>query len=167
MTNTSTNIVQTDAMPRQNISSMPAGATSPMNAGIISQQQQINQQMALIGTSGGSKKSKRRTLIGGNSPVVLVPPIQSGSVNPQATGANYTELTKLSNNANTQGTFDNAKTTEDTATIATKQQALYKTGGSTKVGTWGCLSGGKKIKKRGRKSCKCKGKKKGTKKHRH
>jgi hypothetical protein len=180
MTNTPTNIVNTGAMPTQDISAMPAGATSPMNAGMLKQQEQIDQHMALIGNgkSGGSKRNqtKRDKLIGGTVvPVVQVPQVQSGSVNPQATSSNYTDLTKLSQNIQTGAAFDEAKTPAQTAGIAAQQQALYK-GGSYRKGkrggswpVWGCLSGGKKSRKRrGKKSCKCKkGKNKRTKRHHH
>ena len=150
MTNTSTNIVNTGAMPVQQISPMPAGATSPMSAGILKQQSQIDQQMALIGKTGGSKikQKKQRHLIGGA--VVQVPPLQSGSENPQATLANFMGLTKLSQGIQTQSTFDGAQNAGDTATIASKQQALYKTGVSKRGGSWpvwGCSSGGKQKRK--------------------
>ena len=142
-----------------------------MNAGLILQQQQINKQMALIGKSGGSKKSMiRRRFHGGAVPVIQVPPVTSGAVNPQQTGANYKELSILAENQATKSTYDNAKTPAQTAAIQQQQQTLYKggskrgcskrgcskRGGSKRGGSWsrwGCLSGGKKSKRR-RNSCK-------------
>lgn len=177
MTNTSTNIVNTGAMPSQDISPMPAGATSPMNAGFLKQQAQIDQQTALIGNgkSGGSKRkqTKRDKLIGGT--VVKVPTVPPGAVDHQATGGNYKALTTLSQNIQTQSAFDQAKTPAQTAGIAAQQQSLYK-GGNYRRGkrggswpVWGCLSGGKKSRKRrGKRSCKCKkGNNKRTKRHHH
>ena len=169
MTHTSVNVVQTGSMPPQKIPPMPVGATSPMNAGIIKQQQQINQQMALIGKSGGSTK---RHLIGGTaSPVVQVPPVTGGPQNVEA----ITQITGVAQKIQGDAVFDKSQNAGDTAIIASKQQALYKTGGS-KCPIWGCLSGGKKSRRKGRKGrkgmrgrngCKCKKIKKGTKKHYH
>jgi hypothetical protein len=150
------NMIKSGAMPQQSISGMPPGSTSTMNAGLILQQQQINKQMALIGKSGGSKKSMiRRRFHGGAVPVIQVPPVTSGAVNPQQTGANYKELSILAENQATKSTYDNAKTPAQTAAIQQQQQTLYK-GGSKRGGSWsrwGCLSGGKKSKRR-RNSCK-------------
>jgi hypothetical protein len=193
------NIIQSEAMPPQIVAGMPPGATSPMNAGLISQQQQTASHMALIGKSGGSKgrmtrRMTRRRFHGGTTPVVQVPPITAGAVNPQQTGAAYKDLTILAQNQSNYSTYDNAKTPGDTAAIQQQQQALYK-GGSKKGKSkgkskgererererkgkrggswprWGCLSGGKKSKR----TCKhyrckgttCKRKTKKTKKTRH
>ena len=176
------NIIQSEAMPPQIVSGMPPGATSPMNAGLISQQQQTADHMALIGKSGGSKgrgRMTRRRFHGGTTPVVQVPPITAGAVNPQQTGTAYKDLTILAQNQATYSTYDNAKTPGDTAAIQQQQQALYKGGSKKGKGKrerkgkrggswprWGCLSGGKKSKR----TCKgtiCKRKTKKTKRTRH
>jgi hypothetical protein len=167
------NMIQSTAMPPQVVPAMPAGATSPMSAGVKLQEQQNTNQMALIG-QGKSGGSKRRYLRRGGAAVVQVPPVPSGTVNPDATGGNYQALTSLSQNTQTQAVFDTATTPAQTAGIAAQQQALYK-GGSSRRGkrggswpVWGCFSGGKKSRRRGRKSCKCKKRKnKRTKRHRH
>jgi hypothetical protein len=146
---------------------MPPGSKGPMDAGVKMQQQQTASQMALI---GGRKirGSRRNCMRGGATPVVQVPPVSAGAVNPQATQSNYTDLTQLAQMQSSQAAFDNAKTPEQTAGIAAQQQALYsgKTGGSSKRGgswpVWGCLSGGKKSRKcrsRGRKCRKSKSRK--------
>jgi hypothetical protein len=166
------NMIQS-TMPAQVVPAMPAGATSPMSAGVKLQQQQNESQMALIG-QGKSGGSKRRSMKRGGASVVQVPPVPSGTVNPDATGGNYQALTSLSQNTQTQAVFDTATTPAQTAGIAAQQQALYK-GGSSRRGkrggswpVWGCFSGGKKSRRRGRKSCKCKKRKnKRTKRHRH
>ena len=173
------NMIQAGAMPPQTVPAMPAGATSPMSAGVKLQQQQNANQMALIGQgkSGGSKR--RRSMKRGGAAVLQVPPVPAGTVNPEATGGNYQALTTLASNQQSQAVFDTATTPAQTASLAAQQQADYKSGGSRrgKRGgswpVWGCLSGGKKSKRRGRrgrgrKSCKCKKRKnKRTKKHRH
>jgi hypothetical protein len=168
-------IIQSDAMPQQVLTTMPPGSRGPMDAGVKMQQQQTASQMALIG--GRKIRGSRRNCMskfmskfmrGGVAPVVQVPPVSAGAVNPQATQANYTDLTKLTQMQAGQAAFDNAKTPEQTAEIAAQQQALYsgKTGGSSKRGgswpVWGCLSGGKKSRKcrsRGRKGRKSKSRK--------
>lgn len=148
-------------MPLQVVPAMPPGSTSPMSAGIKLQQQQTNEHMALIG-QGKNGGSKRRRLRGGaeGPPVVQVPAVPTGTVNSQATGGNYKELTALSQQQASQSVYDTARTPGQTAGIAAQQQALYsgKTGGSKRGGSWpvwGCLSGGKKSKRR-KMSYKCK-----------
>ena len=164
------NIISSSAMPQQQIPAYPAGANSPKTAGIILQQQQNSNQMALIGKAGGSKVKRnrkcRKTMRkykGGNPPVVKVPTVPAGTVNPQQTGNNYEELTKLSQLQAGQSVYDNTKTPSQVAGVAAQQQALYsgKTGG-TKIKIkrkrktkrrkirggnypkWGCFSGGKR-----------------------
>ena len=156
-------MIQSSAMPAQEVTPMPPGSKGPMDAGIKLQQQQTTNQMALIGsqTSGGSKKKKTR---GGATPVVQVPPVSSGAVNPQATSSNYSALTDLAVQQQTNATYDNAKTSADTAALQAQQQSLYS-GGSKKGSSWpkrggsswpkrggswpkwGCFSGGKKSRK--------------------
>jgi|688.fasta_scaffold08960_9 hypothetical protein len=168
-------IIQSNAMPEQVLTTMPPGSKGPMDAGVKMQQQQTASQMALIG--GRKIRGSRRNCMskymskfmrGGATPVVQVPPVSAGAVNPQATQSNYTDLTQLAQMQSSQAAFDNAKTPEQTAGIAAQQQALYsgKTGGSSKRGgswpVWGCLSGGKKSRKcrsRGRKCRKSKSRK--------
>lgn len=155
----SNNIIQSDAMPKQTISPLAPGATSPGNSALMASKLQTQQQMALIGESknGGSKKYKgSKKYRGGSPPVVQVPPVSSGTVNPQQTASNYTGLTKLAQEQQTQAVFDNAKNPGDTAALQAQQQAMYKSGGSKKRTNkkggswpkWGCLSGGKKSKRR-------------------
>ncbi len=160
------NIISSTAMPQQQIPAYPAGANSPKTAGIMLQQQQNLNQMALIGKAGGSKvKRKHRKTMrkykGGNPPVVKVPTVPAGAVNPQQTGNNYKQLTELSQQQAGQSVYDNTKTQSQVAGVAAQQQSLYsgKTGGSKrkrKIKTkkrkirggnypkWGCFSGGKR-----------------------
>jgi len=117
------------AMPPQVKPEYPLGASSIMTAGIVNQNNQAARQNALIGT-GGSKK-KYRTIRGGAvatnaSPVVQVPSVPSGSVSPEATGANYTEITKLAQQQVGDALYDNAKTPVETALLQQQQQQQYK-----------------------------------------
>ena len=150
-------MIKSSAMPAQTVIPLPPGATSPMNAGYINQQNQIKSQMNLIG-SGKRKRSR------GGAPVVEVPPVSSSAPNSQLTGSNFKDLTQLAQTQQTQAAFDTAKTASDTASIQQQQQSLYKSGGSKiKSGSkrkykkggswpkWECLSGGKKSKRKGRK----------------
>ena len=61
----------------------------------------------------------------GGAPLVAVPPVPSGTVNPSLTEANYKALTQLAQTQSGQAVYDSAKTSGDTAAIATKQQMLY------------------------------------------
>jgi hypothetical protein len=141
---------------------LPPGANSPMNAGVINQQNQINAQMNLIGSSKGG------------APVVQVPPVSSVAPNPELTGNNFKNLTQLAQQQQTDASFDNAKTPQETAAIQHQQQSLYKSGGYKRKRTfskrggswpkWGCLSGGRKTKRKGRKERKGR---KGRKSKRH
>jgi hypothetical protein len=173
-------MIQSTAMPTQVLPTMPPGSKGIMDAGVKQQQIQTQSQMALIGKTGGSKQMKggkhRAYMMGGNAPVVQVPPVPSGTVNPQATGVNYKGLTELAQQQAGQAVYDTAKTPAQTASIAAQQQAVYngKTGGSRKYKRggswpkWGCLSGGKKSRRKSRKSCKRGVKRnKKTKRHHH
>ena len=130
----SNQIVPPNAMPVQQLPTYPPGATSPMNAGLKLQQQQTANQMALIGSSGGSLKrsyrAKRRhkKYSRGGAAQVQVPPVPAGTVNPQMTGNNYTQLTKLAESQSSQAVFDNARTPAQTAAIATQQKSMYSGG---------------------------------------
>ena len=117
------------AMPPQYSRGYPPGANSPMTAGIVAQHNQAKLQSALIG-KGGSKKHIHRFIRGGTnaSPVVLVPNVPSGSVSPQATGANYKEIAILAQQQAVNSVYDNAKTSGDTALIQQQQQEQYKGG---------------------------------------
>jgi len=148
------NMIQSNAMPQQVLTTMPPGSKGPMDAGVKMQQQQTNDQMALIGKSGGSRRNRGLRLRGGATPVVQVPPVTAGSANAQLTGDNYKDLTALAQQQQTQAVYDSAKNPGDTAAKQAQQEAIYK-GGNKKGGSWpkwGCLSGGKKS----RKNCKCK-----------
>ena len=86
------------AMPPQDLKAFPPGASSPMTAGVIMQNNQAELQNSLISNKGGSKK-KRRCMRGGAvatnaSPVVMVPSVPSGTVSPDATGANYKAISE-------------------------------------------------------------------------
>ncbi len=109
------NIIQSSAMPQQQIPPLPPGATSIYNAGLIKSQEQINNQMALIGKTGGA-------------PVVQVPSPPAGTLNPGLTSANYKDLTQLAQLQSQQAIYDSAKTPEQTARISATQNALYKGG---------------------------------------
>ena len=100
------------AMPQQYAPSYPPGANSPMTAGIVAQHNQAKLQTAL--TKGGYKKKHRG---GEGAAVVLVPNVPSGSVSPQATGANYKEIAILAQQQLADSVYDNAKTSGDTALI--------------------------------------------------
>jgi hypothetical protein len=170
----SNNIIQSSAMPKQTITPLAPGATSPANSALITSQLQTQQHMALIGQgkSGGTKKYYKKYR-GGSAPVVQVPPVSSGTVNPQQTASNYTGLTKLAQDQQTQAVFDNAKNPGDTAALQAQQEAIYKSGGSKKRTNkkggswpkWGCLSGGKKSKRRTNKNKKNKKSRKNSRRH--
>ena len=184
-------MISSSAMPPQVATPMPPGSTSPMNAGVKLQQQQTTGQMNLIGqgkTGGSSRRGrgrgKRRSMRGQKmrgqkmrgrkmsgqkmrgGVGVQVPPVPAGGVNPAATGDNYKDLTTLATNQSSQSVYDGAKTPGDTAAVQAQQIGGSRKrikGGSWPV--WGCLSGGKKSR---RKSCKCKRRKnKRTKRHHH
>jgi len=162
MSNPNPPMIKSTAMPQQTVLTMPPGSKGPMDAGIKIQQQQTASQMALVGKSGGSKRRKRRFKGGATTtPVVQVPPVQSGSVNPDATAASYKSLATVSQQQANQSTFDSAKDPSQTAALQAQQQALYKSGGSKykskskKRGgsvKWGCYSGGSKKRRKSRKS---------------
>jgi hypothetical protein len=177
MSNPNPPMIKSTAMPQQTVTAMPPGSKGPMDAGIKTQQQQTDSQMALIGKSGGSKRRNRRFKGGATTaPAVQVPPVQAGVANPDATAASYAALTNVATTQQVGSTFDSAKDPSQTAALQAQQQSLYKSGGSKsrrgkrgkngKRGgsvNWGCYSGGKKSKKR-RKS---RSRSKRTKRHHH
>ena len=119
------------AMPRQDFKPYPGGANSPMTAGIVTQNNQAELQNSLIG-KGGTKK-KYRIMRGGAvasnaSPVVLVPSVPSGTVSPEATGENYKLISELAQQQAADSTYDNAKTSGDTALLQQQQEQQYKGG---------------------------------------
>ena len=123
-------MVSNSAMPTQELIPYPPGATSPMTAGIITQNKQAELQNSL--TKGGFKK-KRRCMRGGAvatnaSPVVMVPSVPSGTVSPDATGANYKAISELAQQQATDAVYDKAQTPGDTALIQQQQQQQYKGG---------------------------------------
>ena len=123
-------MVSNSAMPAQELIPYPPGATSPMTAGIITQNTQAELQNSL--TKGGFKK-KRRCMRGGAvatnaSPVVQVPSVPSGTVNPAATEGNYKAISILAQQQATDAVYDTAQTDGDTALIQQQQQQQY-TGG--------------------------------------
>jgi hypothetical protein len=131
----STQIIKTQAMPPQTLIPLSPGASSPMSAGIINQQNQNKLQNQL----GAGKKRRRKSR--GGAAVIQVPPVSSSAPNPQLTGQNYTDLTKLASNSQSQSQYDNLAQSGGTKRI----KSLYKRGGYWPK--WGCLSGGKKSKK--------------------
>ena len=118
------------AMPRQDLKPYPPGATSPMTAGIVTQNNQAELQNSLIG-KGGTKKYRimRGGAVASNaSPVVLVPSVPSGTVSPEATGENYKLISELAQQQAADSTYDNAKTSGDTALLQQQQEQQYKGG---------------------------------------
>ena len=118
------------AMPQQYLKPYPPGATSYMNAGIVTQNNQAELQNAL--TTGGFKQ-KHRIIKGGAvatnaSPVVLVPSVPSGTVNPDATGENYKLISILAQQQAGDAIYDTAQTSVDTASLQQQQQQQYKGG---------------------------------------
>ena len=125
------NLSNNSAMPRQELNSYPEGAYSARSASIVTQNNQAELQNALIG-KGGTKK-KYRIMRGGAvatnaSPVVLVPSVPSGTVNPDATGENYKAISILAQQQAEDAIYDTAQTSGDTALIQQQQQQQY-TGG--------------------------------------
>ena len=173
-------VVQTGALPPNTTKPLPPGASNIYTAGMITQQNQAQQQATLAQNGGIRKKRKSRMRMrGGAAPVVVVAPAPSYSPDPAATNANNTDIAKLANDAANRAAFDNTTSPSQVAEIAAQQQAVYngkggkkwsssrklgKKGGSWPI--WGCLSGGKKS-RRYRKNCKCKSRKhRKTKRHR-
>jgi hypothetical protein len=146
-----TNYVKADAMPAQVIKPLATGATSPMQSAQFQQQQQIKQQMELIGKTGGSK---RRKMFGGSNARILVPTVQPGVPNSQQTAAQYTDLTALASKQASEAKYDGG----NTATVAATQKGGYP--------NWGCLSGGRQYrnKRKTRKTIKSRKTKKHNKK---
>ena len=152
-----TNVKQATAMPAQTMPSYPLGANSMMTAGPALQQQQAENQTNLA-KLGGRRRNHRRSLRGGqngaaasSANVIVVPTVPVGAPDPAATGGNYAALTNLAEVGASQAVYDTAKTPADTAAIAATNN---KGGGWKKKGGsfWGCLSGGKKYRRKTRKS---------------
>ena len=129
MSNQSSSVIQPTAMPAQTAKPLPAGATSPMNAGYIKSQQQAQQQSALIGSgkTGGSRKKIK----GGAS--VLVPAVPAGTIDAGVTQANYSKITNLAQTGAANAAYDQSGSAAQTAQIAAQQQALYQSGGKRKT----------------------------------
>ena len=143
---TSTTYIKASAMPPQTVQPLAAGATSPMQSAQIQQQQQIQQQMALIGKGKtGGKRTKRRKIRGGASAQIVVPSVQPGAVNSAQTQTQYADLTALASKQQSQAVFDSG----NTAKVAATQKGGRKMKGGTWP-VWGCLSGGKKSRRRHR-----------------
>lgn len=144
-------------MPPQTTQPFPPGANNMFTAGIIKQQQNATAQNAL--TQGGGvrrrRHSKKRKNVRGGA--IAVPPVPSSAVDKGATTNNYTDITSLSANAQNNASYDKTTNPGQVAAISAQQQST-KTGGSKrrmKRGgswpKWGCLSGGKKTRKRHKK----------------
>ena len=110
-------------MPQQDLKPYPPGASSPMTAGVITQNNQAERQNALIGNKRGGAVATNA------SPVVQVPSVPSGAVSPEATGANYKAISELAQEQATNAVYDTAKNSGDTALIEQQQQQQYKIGG--------------------------------------
>jgi hypothetical protein len=120
-------ISKVSAMPQQDLKPYPPGASSPMTAGVITQNNQAERQNALIGNTGGSKRGG--AVATNASPVVQVPSVPSGAVSPEATGANYKAISELAQEQATNAVYDTAKNSGDTALIEQQQGQQYKVGG--------------------------------------
>lgn len=183
-------VVTTNALPPNNVKTLPPGATGIGSAVIIQSNMDNNSQNNLInGQNGGIRRRKRRMRGGAfgvadnAAPVVVVPAAPSYDTNPQVTNQLNTQLAGLANTVAVQGSLDgtvNQSQDKVTPITAAQQETYYGTGGSSKkkrksynkkggtVPIWGCFSGGKKS-RRHKKSCKCKRRKthKRTRRHHH
>jgi len=159
------NVVKTDALEPNTMKPLPPGATDIYKAGIVKQQNEVALQQSLIGGIKRRRKMRKtRRMKGGTGPVVVVQSAPSYSPNLDATNKLNTDIAKLANENYNNAIFD--KTVDgnqaEVAKLSTQQQNVYngkggkkwlsKKGGAWPV--WGCLSGGKKSRKR--KSCRCK-----------
>lgn len=155
----STNYIKADAMPPQTIKPLATGATSPMQSAQIHQQQLTQQQMRLIGKTGGRKRhqTKRKKIRGGaaggvaNNAQIVVPAVPPGAVNSAQTQNEYAMLTQLASKQQSEAVFDEG----NTAAVAATQKGGRKIKGARKMRggswpVWGCLSGGKKSKRKHR-----------------
>jgi hypothetical protein len=155
MSNNQTETQTTQAMPPMQVNAFPPGTTSINKAAALNQQQNINNQVNLTKLSGGRKRRMRggqNGVASTTSSVTVVPSPPSYAVNPDATQTNFTDLTKLNETAYRNAQYDSAATKSDTAAIAAtnnqnaggwkKTRGWKKKGGSWTH--WGCLSGGKK-----------------------
>jgi hypothetical protein len=133
-------IIQPYAMPPQEVPAMPPGATSIYSAGLLKGQAQTDSQMALIGKSGGRRMTHRRKTRGGSAPVIQVPSIPAGTLNPIQTANNYKEITQLAQLQSQQAVYDSAKTPAQTASIAAVQNALYSGKGGRKSRNRGLIN---------------------------
>ena len=129
-------IEQTTGLPSQKIMPLnPAGASSIITAGFLNQQNQDKLQNQL----GAGKKRRRKSR--GGAVVIQVPPVSSSAPNPQLTGQNYTDLTKLASTSQSNAQYDNLAQNGGSK----RNKSYYKRGGYWPK--WGCLSGGKKTKR--------------------
>lgn len=144
-------------MVPQQLPPYPAGANSARTASLAMQEQSVNKQMALIGT-GGSKRVKK-----GGAAQVIVPPANTPYPDiGNQTANNFKSTTQATINQNAQSAFDACvgKGAGCTAQVVQEQKAgkrrrrrtrrTRKSKGRLKKGgvKWGCMSGGKKSKKR-------------------
>ena len=125
------NLSNKSAMPPQDFKPYPPGANSIRTAAIITQNNQQELQNALTNNTKGGFKQKHRIIKGGAtspttnaSPVILVPSVPSGTVNPDATGENYKAISILAQQQAADAIYDTAQTSGDTALI----QQQYKGG---------------------------------------
>lgn len=147
------------AMPPQIMQSLPTGANNIFTAAIIKQQQNASAQNALTQNGGiiksrRTQRTKKRKAVRGGA--ITVPPVPSTAVDKTGTTNNYTQITTLAEGTQEAAKYDNTTNQGQVAAIAAQQST--KTGGSKrriKRGgswpKWGCLSGGKKTRKRHKK----------------
>ena len=89
-------VVQTGAVPSNNIKPFPDGSNSIYTAGVVTQQNQAKLQTSLA-QNGGIRRRIRRRIKGGSAPVppvpvILVPPAPSYAADQAATNENNMQL---------------------------------------------------------------------------
>ena len=160
-------VVNTGSLPPQKVSALPVGANNIYQAGMITAEKDAASQNQLIGGTKRRKKRKNSRYKGGASQAVIHAPSVPSYAAPGPQG-NYTELAKLGLNVQNAGVYDTTKSQSQVAGISTEQNNTYNGKGGSSV-HWGCLSGGKKSKRKRSYKCKksrCKRKHRKTCKHR-
>ena len=130
------NLSNNSAMPPQDFKPYPPGANSIRTAAITTQNNQQELQNSLTNNTKGGFKKKHRIIKGGAtslatnaSPVVQVPSVPSGTVNPDATGGNYKAISILAQQQAADAVYDTAQSSGDTALIQQQQQQQQYKGG--------------------------------------
>lgn len=161
-------VVQTGALPPNNVLPLQPGASNIYQSGAIKANEQNQLQNALAGgkQSGGKqshrKQSHRKKSYKGGAtpvaqvqttPVIQVQPTPSFDPNKGGSIANNTAIATLANSVQNGSAFDKTVNgnQSEVAAISAQQRAAYN--GNQKGGSrggslhWGCLSGGKKSRK--------------------